>query len=40
MHYLISLHKSLGGGFEGYKMKFKKDQVLFVKDKIKKDDKN
>lgn len=38
--YLISLHKSLGGGFEGYKMKFKKDQVLFVKDKIKKDDKN
>jgi len=29
--YLIALHKSLGGGFEGYKMKFEKDRVLFVK---------
>jgi len=29
--YLIALHKSLGGGFEGYKMKFDKDRVSFVK---------
>lgn len=29
--YLITLHKSLGGGFEGYNMKFEKDRVSFVK---------
>jgi len=29
--YLIALHKALGGGFEGYDMKFEKDHVSFVK---------
>ena len=31
LSYLIALHKSLGGGFEGYNMKFEKDRVSFVK---------
>jgi multidrug efflux system outer membrane protein len=37
--YLIALHKSLGGGFEGYKMKFDKDRVSFVKKDTKNDKK-
>lgn len=27
---LIALHKALGGGFEGYEMKFEKDRVLWI----------
>ncbi len=28
---LIAFHKAIGGGFEGYEMKFEKDQVLWAK---------
>ena len=31
--YLIALHKALGGGFEGYEMKFEKDHISWVKEK-------
>jgi hypothetical protein len=27
---LIALYKALGGGFEGYEMRFEKDRVLWV----------
>ncbi|MDX2082926.1 MAG: TolC family protein [Rickettsiales bacterium] len=30
---LIALHKAIGGGFEGFEMKFKKNRVLWVKNK-------
>ncbi len=29
---LISLHKAIGGGFEGYKIKFEKNQILWIKE--------
>lgn len=31
LSYLIALHKAIGGGFDGYEMKFEKDKVQFVK---------
>jgi hypothetical protein len=30
---LIAFHKAIGGGFEGYEIKFEKDQVLWVEAK-------